>query len=62
MEFIREVKKEIQKLGYVESKYDIKIRPGTRNGRTVITYKGRGKRKGRRKVQVSGILGCPTSG
>ena len=47
MEFIREVKKEIQKLGYVESKYDIKIRPETRNGRTEIRGEVREKEGGR---------------
>ena len=54
-EFIREVKKEVKKLGYAESTHDIKIRPVTKN-------KGGGKRKGRRQVQGSGSLGGPASG
>ena len=47
MEFIREVKKEIKKLGYAESTHDIKIRPETRNGRTEIRGEVREKEGGR---------------
>ena len=36
MEFVREVRKEIRKLGYVDNKHDIKIRPEIRNGRVEI--------------------------
>ena len=47
MEFIREVKNEIKKLGYAESTHDIKIRPETRNGRTEIRGEVREKEGGR---------------
>ena len=41
MDFLREVKKEIKKLGYAESTHDIKFRPETRNGRIEIRGKVR---------------------
>ena len=47
MAVIREVKKEIKKLGYAESTRDIKIRPETRNGRTEIWGEVRDKEGGR---------------
>ena len=47
MEFIREVKNEIKKLGYAESTHHIKIRPETRNGRTEIRGEVREKEGGR---------------
>ena len=47
MEFVREVKKEIKKLGYAESTHDVKIRPVNRNGRTEIRGEVREKEGGR---------------
>ena len=50
MEFIREAKKEIHKLGYVESSHIVKIRPEFRKGRTRIKGEVREKKGGRYKV------------
>ena len=47
MEFIREVKKEIKKMGYAESTHDIKIRSETRNERTEMGGEVREKEGGR---------------
>ena len=47
MEFVREVKEEIKKLGYVESTHDIKIRPEIRRGRAEIRGEVRDKEGGR---------------
>ena len=47
MEFIKEVKTEIKKLGYAESTHDIKIRPESRDGRTDIRGEVREKEEGR---------------
>ena len=47
MEFVREAKKEIRKLGYAESTHDLKLRPEIRNGRTEIRGEVRGKEGGR---------------
>ena len=50
MEFIRETKKEIHKLGYVESSHIVKIRPEFRNGRIRIRGEVRDKKGGRFRV------------
>ena len=50
MEFIRETKKEIHKLGYVESSHIVKIRLEFRKGRTRIKGEVREKKGGRYKV------------
>ena len=47
MEFVREVRKEIRKLGYVDNKHDIKIRPEIRNGRVEIRGEVREKEGGK---------------
>ena len=62
MEFVREVKKEIKKLGYVESTYDIKIRPEIRNERTVIRGEVRGKEGGRFRTVAFWDSGQDTMG
>ena len=50
MEFIRETKKEICKLGYAESSHIVKIRPECRNGRIRIKGEVREKKGGRYRV------------
>ena len=50
MEFIRETKKEIRKLGYAESSHIVKIRPECRNGRIRIKGEVREKKGGRYRV------------
>ena len=50
MEFIKETKKEIHKLGYEESSHFVKIRPECRKGRTRIKGEVREKKGGRFRV------------
>ena len=50
MEFIKETKKEIHKLGYEESSHFVKIRPEFRKGRTRIKGEVREKKGGRFRV------------
>ena len=50
MEFIRETKKEIHKLGYVESSHIVKISPDFRKGRTRIKGEVKEKKGGRYRV------------
>ena len=50
MEFIREAKKELNKLGYVEQLHNMRIRPEIRDGRTKIRGKARDKEGGRLRV------------
>ena len=50
MEFIRETKKEIRKLGYAESSHIVKIRPECRNRRIRIKGEVREKQGGRYRV------------
>ena len=41
MEFVREAKKELNKLGYVEQLHKMRIRPEIRDGRTKIRGEAR---------------------
>ena len=50
MEFIREAKKEMHKMGYVERLHNMRIRPETRDGRTKIRGEAREKEGGRLRV------------
>ena len=50
MEFIREAKKEMNKLGYVERLHNMRIRPEVRDGRTKIRCEVRDKEGGRLRV------------
>ena len=54
MEFIKETKKEIHRLGYVESSHFVKIRPEFRKGRTRIKGEVREKKGGRFRVGLCG--------
>ena len=50
MEFIREAKKEMHRMGYVERLHNMRIRPETRDGRTKIRGEAREKEGGRLRV------------
>ena len=50
MEFIREAKKDMHKMGYVERLHNMRIRPETRDGRTKIRGEAREKEGGRLRV------------
>ena len=50
MEFVREAKKELNKLGYVEQLHKMRIRPEIRDGRTKIRGETRDKEGGRLRV------------